>query len=192
MADYLIDLDSDETIVREVRKHIFTFLLHVLLLIILLIVPLFPTPSITAFLTEAAERGGTLFAIFYLLWILILWVIFFFKWTNYYLDVWVITNKRVFDIDQKGMFNRTTSVFRLERIEDITVEVHGVLPTLLKYGDVHIHTAGTHDVGSGRGSDITIRGARHPLEVKRIIMNEHGKVISGSSKPRHERRQPSS
>jgi len=184
MADYLIDLDSDEQIILEVRKHIFVFLLEVLLLGVFLLLPLFVASPLVVFLSEATGRGNTLFLIFYLLWLLILWIAFFFRWTDYYLDVWVVTNKRLFDIDQNGMFSRSTSVLRLERIEDVTVDVRGILPTLLKYGNIHVHTAGSHDTGSGKRSDITIEGAHHPLEVKRVIMEEYGKCVQGSARPR--------
>ncbi len=179
MADYLVDLEENEHVVLEVRKHIFLFSLEVLLIGILVLVPLLVFVSTANTLTEMIGRGGTLATIAYLLWVLIMWIAFFFRWTDYYLDVWVITNKRVFDIEQKGMFNRTTSVFRLERIEDITIEVNGILATMLKYGDIHIHTAGTHDPGR-QDSDLTIKGARHPLEVKRVIMEECGKVMQDS------------
>jgi len=64
MADYLIDLDSDEQIILEVRKHIFVFLLEVLLLGVFLLLPLFVASPLVVFLSEATGRGNTLFLIF--------------------------------------------------------------------------------------------------------------------------------
>ncbi len=67
---------------------------------------------------------------------------FFRSWLDYYLDVWVITSKRIVNIEQKGLFSRQISTQRLYRIQDVTAEVKGILPTFLHYGNVHIQTAG--------------------------------------------------
>jgi uncharacterized membrane protein YdbT with pleckstrin-like domain len=74
--------------------------------------------------------------------LLFIWLQFMTAFTDYFLDIWVVTDKRIIDIEQKGLFNREFSEFRLERIQDVTVEVRGILPTLLHYGDVHVQTAG--------------------------------------------------
>ena len=62
-------------------------------------------------------------------------------WTNYYLDVWTVTNKRLITVDQRGLFHRHTGSFRLERLQDINVSVHGIMATFLKYGDLQAETA---------------------------------------------------
>lgn len=48
--------------------------------------------SITAYLAEFASRWS-LFV--YSLWLMILWVAFFVEWTDYYLDLWIVTDRRV-------------------------------------------------------------------------------------------------
>lgn len=172
MSDYLVDLEPDEHIVAEIRRHMFVFYSRIIGLVILVFLPLAFTSTVVEFLnTKVLDAGGgILFAFLYLLWFLVMWIIFFFQWTDYYLDVWVLTNERIFDIEQKGMFNRHISVFRLERVQDVTVKVDGLLATFLKFGNVHIHTA-------GEGNDFIIRDAADPLHVKKIIMEEHGKVM---------------
>ncbi len=73
---------------------------------------------------------------------LFIWLFFFFSFVDYYLDVWIVTNERIIDVHQKGFFSRIISEQRLYRIQDVTSEVHGFFPTVLKYGEVHIQTAG--------------------------------------------------
>lgn len=73
---------------------------------------------------------------------LFIWLFFFFSFIDYYLDVWVITNERIIDVQQKGFFSRVIAEQRLYRIQDVVSEVHGFFPTVLKYGEVHIQTAG--------------------------------------------------
>ncbi len=62
-------------------------------------------------------------------------------WTHYYLDLWVITDRRIIVIDQIHFFNRKVSSFRLERLQDIKVRISGILPTLLNYGTIRAQTA---------------------------------------------------
>jgi len=67
---------------------------------------------------------------------------FFHSFIDYYLDVWIVTNKRVINIEQKGLFARVISEQKLGRVQDVTSEVEGILPTIFNYGHVYIQTAG--------------------------------------------------
>lgn len=73
--------------------------------------------------------------------LLFIWLFFFFSLIDYYLDVWIITNERIINIEQQGLFSRIISEQRLFRIQDVTSEVTGILPTILKYGNVYVQTA---------------------------------------------------
>jgi hypothetical protein len=98
-------------------------------------------------------------------WMLFVWVAFFIVYTDYYLDVWVLTNKRLIDVDQKGLFSREVAVARIEKIEDVTAEVSGILPTIFGYGDVFIQSAGAH-------REFTIRNIKNPKRVRDMILRE--------------------
>ncbi len=71
------------------------------------------------------------------------WLFFFSSFVDYHLDVWIVTNQRILNIEQKALFSRVISELKLEKIQDITSEVHGIIPTFLDYGNVHIQTAGS-------------------------------------------------
>jgi uncharacterized membrane protein YdbT with pleckstrin-like domain len=71
--------------------------------------------------------------------------------TNYWLDVWTLTNQRFIAVDQRGLFNRTTASFRLERLQDITVSIHGIIATFLDFGSLEIQTAGEENKFEARG-----------------------------------------
>lgn len=66
----------------------------------------------------------------------------FLLWMDWYLDAWILTNERIIDIKQTGLFGRDVSEFKLDRIQDVTVHAKGVFPTIFNYGDVRIQTAG--------------------------------------------------
>ena len=99
-----------------------------------------------------------------ILFALITWIFFFLLWIDYYFDVWIITNKRVVNVEQKGLFNREVSELELERIQDITTDVKGVIPTFLNYGDVYVQTA-------GKTERFDFADVPDPYGIKDIIMN---------------------
>lgn len=67
----------------------------------------------------------------------------FTQFINYWLDMWIITNDRIVNIEQMGLFARRISELDLHRVQDVTSEVKGFFPTLFNFGTVYIQTAGT-------------------------------------------------
>ncbi|MDO8582350.1 MAG: PH domain-containing protein [bacterium] len=74
---------------------------------------------------------------------LLIILLFFHNFVDYYLDTWIVTNERLINIEQKGFFFRTIAELRYYRVQDVASEVKGILPTLFHYGDVTVQTAGT-------------------------------------------------
>jgi len=64
-------------------------------------------------------------------------------WTLYYLNIQIVTNLRIVDIDQTGLFNRRISELHIDKIEDVTSEEKGPFATIFQYGNVYVQTAGT-------------------------------------------------
>jgi uncharacterized membrane protein YdbT with pleckstrin-like domain len=79
--------------------------------------------------------GGSSFFLF-------AWLFMFQNYLDYFLDIWIVTNKRVLNIEQTGLFARTVSELRLYRVQDVTSSVAGFIPTVFDYGNVEIQTAG--------------------------------------------------
>lgn len=65
-----------------------------------------------------------------------------FIWFRYYYSYLIVTNTRLIEIEQRGIFNRVTSELELLRVEDVKALVRGFLATFLRYGDVLVETAG--------------------------------------------------
>ncbi len=61
----------------------------------------------------------------------------------HYLNIQAITNIRVVDITQEGLFSHTISELHIDKIEDATSQSNGILGTIFDYGDVYVQTAGT-------------------------------------------------
>lgn len=166
----LVQLEDGEHIVLEIRRHLFVFYARIAFIVVLFFIPLFFAPLLISTASAAGAPGGIMFTFYFFVWLLALWVIFFMHWTDYYLDVWIVTNRRVIDVEQKGVFHFEVSTFRLEQIQDVTIEVKGVLATFLKFGTIHIHTA-------GESPDFVIRDAANPIDVKEALIRTHGTAM---------------
>jgi uncharacterized membrane protein YdbT with pleckstrin-like domain len=142
----MIEFNETENIILETRKHWLVFAVEIFILIIMALVPLL----IISFLRNMIDLSfivgnvASLFIFIYCFWLLILWIMGFMFWTDYFLDIWVITSERIIDVEQHGLFRREISVFSLDKIQDKTHEVTGLLATILNYGDVKIQTAGSN------------------------------------------------
>lgn len=90
------------------------------------------------------------------------WIALFIILTDFYLDVWIVTDKRMITVEQNGLFSRTISEFELSKIQDVTVEVHGIIATMLDYGDVKVSTASEH-------VDFIFHQVGHPNEIKDLL-----------------------
>src|SRR5437016_5354042 len=126
----MYELPKDERVIKVVRKYWLFLALQVVLVAILWVVPF----AILWPLTQGFKIGTTdttisqpLLIFGFSLWSLIVWFRLFYLWTEYYLDKWVITSKRIISFKQKGFFNREVSNFRIEKIQDTVTKVEGLI-----------------------------------------------------------------
>jgi membrane protein YdbS with pleckstrin-like domain len=106
------------------------------------------------------------------------WLFLFQHYIDYHLDVWIVTNRRILNIEQHGLFSRTVSELRLHRVQDVTAEVQGFLHTMLDYGNVFIQTA-------GEKQRFEFEEIPHPNQVAKLILdlaetdrkNDFGQVV---------------
>jgi len=134
----------NEKILKVIRNYIFLLIQKVAMFLFLIILPLiffylilFPNAGFMG-----SELAYPLIILGTSIYYLFIWIFFFFSFIDYYLDVWIITNERIIDIEQRGFFSRIISEHKLFRIQDVNSEVHGIFPTLFRFGEVHVQTAG--------------------------------------------------
>lgn len=160
----MLQLQPGENIVLKARKHWFVVFSEVILLLFMLLVPL------AAFLfisnVDIVDIRGNVVYLFLAvesMWALFIWLMFSKFWVNYYLDVWVITNKRLIDVEQKGFFHREISTVNLENVEDISVVIRGIIPTFLKFGEIRVQTA-------AEAREFVMRMAANPTDIKNTLL----------------------
>lgn len=163
----ILQIQPDEKIVLKFRKHWFIFFLSILPTLLLGIAPfiLFPFLFAAGVLPEEM-RSPALISFASAWWLIVVWSALSILWTNYYLDLWVITDRRIINIDQVSLFDRVTTTWRLDRVQEVTIGVQNIFETLLGYGSIEVQTAGPTDEFA------TIRGIRDPEYIQRVIMTE--------------------
>lgn len=134
----------DEKVVKVLRRHWLTLLPLCFSLLFILLLPFAaaivieivkPEIYTNQTLTTLLVLGGSIFLLF-------AWLFLFQNYIDYYLDIWIVSDRRILNIEQHGLFGRTVSELRLYRVQDVTSEVRGFWKTMFNYGDVHIQTAG--------------------------------------------------
>jgi len=140
-------LKGYEKIVFSLRRHPFVFFLKILFFLILFIVPLVFYLLIINIFPYFLENT-VVYALAILLgsiYYLSIWLFLYTSFIDYYLDVWTITNDRLINVKQQGIFSRTISELDLYKIQDVTSEIKGFFPTLLNYGNIYVQTAGERE-----------------------------------------------
>ena len=158
----MIDLSPDEKIVTVIRKHWYVFMSQGIILLVGIVAPFLVYGFLPYFGFNLSWPNFLLFIFFSSLWLLACWIVFFVAWTDNYLDMLIVTTKRVIDVEQVSLFYRTTSSFGHEKIQDITVEIDGLLATTLNFGDIHIQTA-------GEARELRLNSVANPEAVRKII-----------------------
>ena len=106
---------------------------------------------------------GPVSSLFASIYVLCVWLFAFLEFTDYYLDLWVVTTERILSSEQKGLFNRVASELHLAAIQDVTSEQRGMIGTFLDFGDVFVQTA-------GEKTRFHFDNVDHPERVKETII----------------------
>ncbi len=158
--------ESGEKTIKIFRKHWLVMFFELLLFVVIAI-----APALVLWITwrsieiELVYPIGMVITLLFGVLILLLWIGFFIVYTNYFLDVWILTNQRVVDIDQKNLFVREISTIRIEKIQDVTVDISGLFPSIFGYGNISIQSAGAE-------KEFVIRNAKNPNHVKELILQQ--------------------
>lgn len=65
-----------------------------------------------------------------------------FEICRYYLTYWIITNRRIISANLIGFFNYKYENIEIDKIQDVTIYIKGVLSSFFHFGTIRIQTAG--------------------------------------------------
>lgn len=134
----------DEKIIMFLRRHwLFLFKVLIIFAVLILVIGIFDYAAYYLTSIWESQLGFPIMVLGNSAYFLFVLLFSFANFVDYYLDVWIVTDKRIINVEQKGLFSRIVSEKELWRMQDVTSEVHGFMATSLNYGDIFLQTAGT-------------------------------------------------
>ncbi len=91
-------------------------------------------------------------------------------WMSYYLDVTIVTERRLIDIEQEGIFGRSVAEQSLLRVQDVSARQNGFFHHFLNYGNLYVETAGEQP-------NFELHNLPRPNEVAKTIINLHDSLV---------------
>jgi hypothetical protein len=161
------ELESDEKIIRIIRKHPISLVPVFLAVGIVIAASFFASgwlilnaATVEAFLPVATVTALLLAVDILMVVIGILAIIIFMQ------NRIVLTNKHLVQVMQNSLLDRSLSKFTLDELQDVVGSRRGLFATLLNYGDLLIETAGARE--SFRFGPVA-----DPLRIAEIINDSH-------------------
>lgn len=149
---------NDERVFLFLRRSSISFIGPVLIILVMILLPLllqifFSLMDINAFSIMTGlfvrigsefpvVRAGQMLIYLYSAYYFFVAGYFLVIWLDYYFDITIVTNERIIDINQVGLFNRSVSELYLTQVQDVSGAQKGLLQNMFHYGDVTIQTAG--------------------------------------------------
>lgn len=122
---------DDESVLYVFRRHPIVMrhgLIAVLIGLLIGMIPILIFPlriGYFAFIVPGMMLGG---------------VVLFYQWIGWFFSVNILTDQRLIQITQKGIFNRSVVDIGINKIQSINYEVAGVEQTLLGFGTILVQT----------------------------------------------------
>lgn len=123
------ELGDDEEVLQLVRRHWIT------------LAPAFGKAAVSMILAFASYEA--LKSLPYVLLAVFIWILASILYIVHSLWIWcldcyILTNQRIVDIDQRGIFRREVAEALWSSVQEVTYELNGPLETVLNYGTVRI------------------------------------------------------
>lgn len=149
------NIKDDEEVVHIYHCHPIKHFIQGCVIAMLIIVPFFS-------IIPLFRWGFPGVAIFFFS-ILLAFLLLLREWYIWSLHAFIITNRRVLDIDQKGLLSRTVSECRFDKIQDVSYTKKGLIQTFFNIGNIVIQTA-------GEVSNIEFDNVHAPEDVHKVIV----------------------
>jgi hypothetical protein len=166
--------EATERVFLLIRRHWFTYVMFgffgliVPVPIIVAIIFWIYTPDLSPAIVNIFILGGSVYALSAL-------AVLLYGFVDYYLDIYIVTDRRIVGIKQNGFFRREISELYLREVQDVKAKVEGLFPTTLHYGQVIVQTAAEID-------NFIFDSVPHPYEISKKIIDLH-EITVGEQKP---------
>jgi len=163
--------EKDEEIILLLRKHWLTNVPWLLVFSVLIFAPLvlriFP---LIDFLPVRYQLMSVI------AWYLLLIAFIFEKFLTWFFNVYIVTDERIIDVDFYNLIYKQVTEAKIDKIQDTTSRVGGVIRSLFNFGDVLVQTAGAEP-------NLEFEAVPYPDQVVKILdelrAQEEKEVLEG-------------
>jgi len=160
------------------RSHEVVNVPWIAVIFVMLLVPLFFGGLVTAAFPNFFDTVSPFYAfILFMFWNMLVLMYGFYRYLIWFFSAYIITDKRLVDVDFVGLFHKDYTETTIENVQDVTSKVTGPLSVLFNFGLVHVQTASER-------SEIEFENVPQPDVVTRIIgelIMEQGGALRGRS-----------
>lgn len=135
--------EPDEVILLFLRRHFITNVPWILLSIALAFLPLLFFALKNQIFINVLDIPSRFILVFTLFYYLILLSFVFINFLDWFYNVFMVTNKRVVDIDYSNVVVHNVAVTKLSHLQDVSYTQSGFIRAIFNYGDIFVQTAGT-------------------------------------------------
>jgi len=164
---------ENEKIVIFARRHFASMLGAIVIVLVMFLTPIILWLAVKMSNFTIFPEGSLPFLIIGVsIYYLIVVTYAFTEWVSYYYSYLAVTENDIIDINQRGIFNRHITEVSLLRVQDVSAQIKGFIPTFFSYGDVIAESAGENT------RTYVIDNIPKPMEVANKILDMHNEHIA--------------
>lgn len=133
--------EPEENVVLFLRQHLIVLLGPMLLVIVLAFSPLVLFPFLFRFLILPIDMPVGYVVVGTAFWYVVTFGFALMSFLRWFFNIYVVTDRRIVDIDFLHLLYKEFSEARLERVQDINFKSGGIFAAFFDYGDVYVQTA---------------------------------------------------
>jgi hypothetical protein len=155
--------DNDEKILYVYRRAFITNISWIFMILVFMAMPIMLNIVIEGIDKSLFKLIPTnLIIVLNLFWYLFVAGFVFMSFTNWFFNIYMITNKKIVDMDFQGLTYKNISEAPLTNIEDVTSNINGTFGTIFNIGSVLIQTAAER-------TEFEFNDVYNPSQVRDII-----------------------
>lgn len=181
----ILDIDPSEIVLHEAKKHpigLFVILGVTFMFLAVNFLLLFIIASNEDLFSSPVSDLGL--AAFFIATTILVLLVGYIAQKIYRASEIVVTNENLIQIIQTGLLDRKVSQLNLAKIQDVTANQKGFLPTLLGYGTLNVETA-------GEASNYAFGPIDNPSIMAKHINEAHDQYLVDYQKKQYEHMQAS-
>ena len=133
--------EEEEQVILFLRQHLVTMIGPGLLVLLLALSPVILFPLLFHYLVLPIIIPARYIVVGTAFWYVATFGFALMSFLRWFFNIYIVTNKRIVDIDFLHLLYKEFSEARLERIQDLSFKSGGIFAAFFDYGDIDVQTA---------------------------------------------------